>query len=614
MKTYFLPLLLFLFGMSSVMAQDVFFSEDFDQGLPNTWKSIKIQGNTTPSASWIWTRTGPQGSFPTPSLRSTTASNGWMIFDSDLNCRLDAQEVWLMSPRLSGTGKDVVFLNFQTLYRTFNDVVTIEVSRDSMNWTSIEVFPDLTANDFGGDNNPELVNINISDVAAGAEQFWFAFRFLSDANTNNGGQGFGCGYNWQVDDVELSSTDPRAPNNLAIVSNSFGIAPNLFTPASQVEPFGFIADIENIGSADQVEVNLNLSIQNNVTDAIVFEEDVVIELLKQDSTTSVVFTNQFSPEPEQGIYFGTYSLTLSGNDADTTDNVSQFAFAVSDTIFSKFINITGGLAPASSNSYAYGNCFYVPKGEGFFGRYVTFAVSNADELTDRSITILTYKWDGDLNGDLAATPNEYGNQPIAFNGYTFTGDETGFITVPMSLDEVGIPLENDAYYFVVIQYETNDQQVMFTAISDEFDYTNMFLWSVFVNDSPRYASVLDVGNTGDYDLIGFGLDVVPAVDMSIGNSPDLVSSVLPKLSNAHKIEITPNPATEYFVVNFDLATSQEVSLRLLDVQGKVIQQTLPQRIQQESLRFNTSHLAAGTYFLYVAAEEGVRSLTLQVKK
>ena len=488
-----------------------FFSEDFNGGLPSTWKSIKIQGNTAPSASWIWTRTGPQGDFAIQPLNSTTASNGWMIFDSDLNCRLAAQEVWLMSPRLSGVGKDVVFLNFQTFYRTFNDVVTIEVSRDSMNWTSIEIFPGLAASDFGGDNNPEIVNINLSDVAAGAERFWFAFRFLSDATTNNGGQDFGCGYSWQVDDVALSSTDTRAPNNLAIINNSFGIAPNLFTPASQVEPFGFIADIENIGSADQVEVNLNLSIQNSITDANVFAEDVAIELLERDSSTSVIFMNQFSPEPEQGIYFGTYSLTLSGNDADTTDNISEFAFAVSDTIFSKFIDITGGLAPAANNSYAYGNCFYVPKGEGFFGRYVTFAVSNADELADRSITILTYKWDGDLNGDLTATPNEYGNQPIAFNGYTFTGDETGFITVPMSLDEVGIPLENDAYYFVVIQYETSDQQVMFTSTSDEFDYTNMFLWSAFVNNSPRYASVLDVGNTGDYDLIGFGLDVVPAV-------------------------------------------------------------------------------------------------------
>lgn len=614
MKTCYLALFL-LGSFSGLIAQNVFFSEEFNNTLPTTWRSIEVQGNRTASAKWVWTRTGPEGSFATAAIASTTAANGWMIFNSDLNCRNNTQDAWLLAPRQSGTGKSAIFLTFQSFYRTYNDVALIQVSSDSINWTSIPVFPNLRANDFGGDTNPETVTVDLTTVAAGKARFWFAFRFFSSEETKNGGDVIGCGYNWQIDDVKLLDADPRSRNNLSISETAFAVAPNLITPASQVEPFGFFAEISNLGAIDQTKANFNIRVVDAGRRVVAFTDNITIDTLERDSTGDAIFTRTFTPEAKSAVYQGVYRLTLSEPDADTLDNVRLFAFAVSDSIFSKFLNVTGGIRPSGNQlSYSFGNCFYFPKGEGMYGRYVIFAVDNPEDLAGRSVNILTYKWNGDANFDLMATPNEYDNAPVAFNTYTFSGDEMDFITVPMSIDEVGVPLENDSYYFTVIQYETDDQQPLFMSVSEEVDYSATFAWSAFVNQRPRYMSMLDVGNTGNYNAVGFGFDVIAAVDISIGKSPNLTTNTVTILSEENNITISPNPATDHFLINLDLLHYQEVGVKIMNIEGKVIAQLSPRKLQKDSLRFDSRAFESGVYFAYIEAEEGVRTIKLVVSK
>jgi len=53
-------------------------------------------------------------------------------------------------------------------------------------------------------------------------------------------------------------------------TNFFAIPPNFATPASQVDEFGFLADIQNVGGIPAENVNLNLQLQNSATGAVVF--------------------------------------------------------------------------------------------------------------------------------------------------------------------------------------------------------------------------------------------------------------------------------------------------------------------------------------------------------
>ncbi|MEM9886456.1 MAG: T9SS type A sorting domain-containing protein [Bacteroidota bacterium] len=615
MKNFLLFISLFFFGFLN--AQNAVFTETFDGGLPDNWSAIEIQGDMSASSNWTWTTFGPMGDFPTGSLQSTTAGNGWMVFDSDLNCTFANQEAWLVSPQLDASNLDVVFLQFETFYRSFNDRPTIEVSTDSMNWISFEVFPGIEANEFGDgtsspDLNPQVINIDISEVAAGASSYWFAFRFLSDGGTDNGGDLTGCGYAWQVDDVAIINEDARAANDLSVSASFYAVAPNSVTPASQIEAFGFLADIANEGSQDQTDITLEVSIANFATAEEVFSESLSIDLLAVDSTQEdVVFENTFTPADELAVYEGAYSISATNEDEIPANNSRTFQFAVSDTTYSKWFNNTGliSISPADDNVYSYGNCYYIPRGDGFFGRYVSFAVNNAAELIDRTVNILTYKWEGDTNGDFQANFDEYNEEPVGFNIYTFDGTETGFITVPMSIDEVGVPLEDDSYYFTVIQYDANDDQIFQLIGSTEFNYQSMFIRSD-LEGSPRYASMLDVGNTGDYSYIGFGFDVVPLVDISVSDDQDLISATLPKLSADNIVKVYPTPADEFVTLEMDFVKAQDIEVRFLDIHGRVITSYTYDKLQKDRLTYGLDQFAAGTYFVYVHAEEGVRTLKM----
>ncbi len=598
------------------MAQGVFFTEDFNGRIPATWRSIEVQGNRTTSARWIWTNRGPQGDFRVDPLASTTASNGWMIFDSDLNCSTRNQEAWLVSPRIDATTKSNVFLSFETYYRSFNDRPTVEVSIDSINWTSFEVFPRITANDYGQDQatNPQKIQINISSIAAG-QRFWFAFRFLSDNTTINGGDGIGCGYSWQLDDVALTDVDSRAPNDLKIDETFYAIAPNLITPASQVVPFGFLTDVINVGTQDQVDATLKIELFNAETNASVFVEEIMLPLIESDSILAdIASEGVFTPAPNFAIYEGNYSLTLKdGQDNNPRDNERSFFFVTSDTLFSKILDPTTGIRFGGDElSYSYGSSFYVPNGDGFFGRFVSFFIANAEELAGRSVSLFTYKWAGDVNGDLVANPEEYGNAPIAFNEYIFNGTEDDWITIPMSIDEIGVPLENDSYYFVVVQYETVDNQPMFIGASDEFDYRGAFFRSL-IDGQPQYMGMLDVGNTGRYEyFFADAFTVLPAIDMTIGRNPDIFTKTAEVLAADNETKLFPNPVRDVATLNLKLTTPQDVEVRLLDLKGRLISSQKLTKISNANLTFQVSDLAAGNYFLHINAEAGTRTLKLTV--
>ena len=94
-----LGLMACMFFALSLSAQPPFWLEEFDGGLPADWTALEVSGDMTPSANWTWTDFGPSGSFAIAEIASTSMANGWMIFDSDLNCSGD-QNAWLISPKL----------------------------------------------------------------------------------------------------------------------------------------------------------------------------------------------------------------------------------------------------------------------------------------------------------------------------------------------------------------------------------------------------------------------------------------------------------------------------------------------------------------------------------
>jgi hypothetical protein len=620
---------LFSFLFAVGMSAQTFFSEDFGSGIPDTWENIEVEGNGMPSSVWLYTTEGPTGPTPYDALMSTTAGNGFVIFDSDLNNNLgSAQNAWLISPEIDATAEDVVWLVFETYYRSFDDRPQLRVGTDLNDldsWATIEVFPGIGATDFNA-SNPETMTFDLSEFAANST-FRFAFQYLSDDTTNNGGGTQGWGYAWQVDDVSLTNVSPLPPVDMALANDFYGIAPNAVTPASQVAPFGFIVDVENVGSGTIASSTVDVSIANS--SAVVFTDSNDFGSLEPgEQFIDYIFENQFTPDAVADDFQLTYTITPGeGNDPNPLNNSSTFNFSVSDSLFSKDLGATRSVAPVADNNYSYSCVYYVPDGEGMYARYVSFGVVDPDgELAGNSCNIFLYEWEGDTNNDGTVNTAEMtAGQAIAFNSYQFQGDENQVIlTLPIDLDAEAIPLQSGKYYVIAIQYVATADENMFLLASEEFNYFGMNYLSDSLNTNDntvpiQYASALDVGNSGEYGILGFGFDIVPLIRMSIGNNDDLSGDAIVAAREViladGSVGVFPNPVDQVANVEFKLSeVSENVTLEIFDLKGRMVSRTKYEQVQEQTVNVDVSYLPAGNYKMRARTDNGIKTVNLAIQR
>lgn len=227
MKKVILGFLLCLV-VNQLNGQIVAMSDDFSN--PPNWAISNDAGNAD---DWVIGTTGSSGPFPIGTINSTTAANGFALFDSDLYCSgsqiayLTYNSAIILDPAAAS-----VTVEFEQFYRKFTDQVFVEVSTDGVIWNLFEVNAALLQNDFTA--NPELTSVDITSVAAGQNSIFIRFSFISDFAINGGD---GCDYSWMVDDVQvyyvMASADFTVDSNTGCIGSDFN-----FTDAS----FGTIAD------------------------------------------------------------------------------------------------------------------------------------------------------------------------------------------------------------------------------------------------------------------------------------------------------------------------------------------------------------------------------------
>ncbi|MEL7124409.1 MAG: hypothetical protein AAFO07_33545, partial [Bacteroidota bacterium] len=337
-------------------------------------------------------------------------------------------------------------------------------------------------------------------------------------------------YYWIIDDVQIVAQEA---NNLQVNSNFFAIPPNRATPVSQTEPFGFLADIENVGSASQQDVTLNMTVvDSNIN--VIYTADLEYGTVPPNTLVeNIPFADQYTPT-EVGPYIGVYEISSADTgDVDDSNNFQGFIYDVTDNLFTKETGANIPVAPGSGNwdegelrSWAFGNYFYIPNGDGFFVDDVTFSLGNPEQLAGIPILITLYEWTGDTNNDGNMDPGEREN--IAFGFYTINGNEQalGPITIPFPGEgEDPVALKDDTEYVLMLEYIANDATTsVFFGCSDELDYAA----SVFVSvrqGAPRYAALIGINDdlsVEPYSTVGFTgqlYSIVPALRMRITSTP-----------------------------------------------------------------------------------------------
>ena len=617
LKTYTTFILALLFTSFSLTAQ-VFYSEDFSGGaIPDGWTNVDLTSNAGEEVFFQFS-TNPDdvnalGNAETETFLATTAAGGYLYADSDRGLSgapTNLHTTQLTTTPIDCSDKDAVYIQFETLIGVFEQnaetAALLRISTDAgVNWTDFTVFPNLTTS-VRWSENPQSVSIDITSVAANEAAVMIQWQWIG-----------GWEYFWAIDDIILTTEDPRPANDMRI--NPFAaVAPNAITPVSQIEPIGFIADIENVGSQTQTAVKMNMTIVNQ-SNSEVFSDVLEYGDITSDSLAeNKFFANEFTPPAMEQSYTATYALDYESPDVDPNadNNTYSFNFEVSDTTFAKELGRTRGLAPSGGNDYTYGNIFYVANatdadGNQLYARYISFAVSNAEELAGKTVNVFLYAWDGTLDSDRRSiTQDLYSFEGI--NEYTFTGNESNDIITLLANDGDAIPLQANTYYIPAIQYFDTDDTAFFLEASEEFDYaaTNFYTDSLDTHPT-HYSTALDFGNEGTLDIIGFGRDIVPVIRLSIGTNPLVATKEIQLPADA--ISVFPNPAKESATVAINLAEATNGTLQVLDIQGKIVQTHQLNNIQREQIQLNTGNLPSGQYTLSVKTALGVSNQKLVVQ-
>ncbi len=624
LKTAGLFAVLFLFA-AALQAQTPFYTNDFSSGdLPTGWSTDDLSGQ---GVVWTWCgdpdNTGPgcvtnwdayvvqHGAFA-----STTADNGFLLVDSDIAGSLPANhQAVLTSSAFDFSDKTEVWVKFESLIGVYSyptlGFVFLQVSTDGTNWNNYDVY-DIDP-DTRWTSNPQVAVIDISADAAGQSTVYL--RWYWEGNYE---------YYWLLDDLAIYEEDPSVlffpANDLRVNSNFFAIAPNAMWPLSQVEPFGFLADVQNVGVADQTNVNLNITLTDLADNSVVYTEDLPYGTIPADSLVeNVLFPGTGYLPTDITVYQGVYTITADSTDENPDNNTQTFQFVVTDTLFAKeggpeFPAYPAGDDPwngAATHSWAFGAVYYVKDGTNLYARTVGFSVAGTPENAGQIIQIRLYQWADD--GDLVCQAGERDFLGLAI--YTLNGTETAdnIITLPVTtLGGESISLESGKHYIVMIEYEAPDATQISFGASSSFDYGAMNYRSDQLGMT-RHAGLFAVESTlenVDYLPI-FG--TIPVARLSIGEA--LSVGTVNVLSEDNKVSVFPNPVTDEVNLNMELAQNfEQVQLSLLDLTGKVLETRSLQNVQQATETFRVSDLPAGSYILQINTKAGNRNLPFQVVK
>ncbi len=418
---------------------------------------------------------------------------------------------------------------------------------------------------------------------------------------------FGNYYFWLVDDVQIIE---RESYNLAI-DNFFAIPPNTITPASQIAPFGFLADVRNQGAAGQDEVVLNMTIINNETQEVVYTTSLDYGNIPADSLVeNQAFTDLYTPPAEVGVYTGIYSITSPNEEFDPEDNVQGFLFAISDTTFAK--DLGGGFTSVAPNfddtpTWSYGNYYYVPNGNGYEVRSITFGIGNPEEAAGLFIVGTLLKWT-DANEDGISQADE--RELVEFVEYEVQGNEE--INAPINVAFPNPPaLEDDTEYLMMMNYNGPIRATATDDLALQYLATSLLADSL-ANGRSDYATLF--GDTDDFTTAEYGAsgNFTALLRMHINT---IAVDVDETLAIENKVELFPNPTSDELTIRFDLVEAAEkVTLRVTDAAGRVISQSPFKNVQRNSFTFDVSHLTSGIYYMDIITKAGRRTERFVVAK
>ena len=552
----------------------IFMTETFGSGtsvsLPTGWKA---GSNSTSDLTWMWHKTGDGDAFGIGPILSTTASDGFMIYNADtitMGCSC-VTSGWLQSPAYNCSGHTSVMLSFEEYMKTYMDTFVVWVGTDSTfasgTYESFlipgtrPVGYDYWSNQFIG--NPYTMHLNISSAAANKPVVYIRYVYYG-TQTN--------GYSWMIDDMTLSEAYPvdLAINKTYMMysSSSYGWQFYSAIPYQLMDTIYAFAWVNNLGQASATNDTINAKVYKGST--IVYDETKVLPNSSVNGYDSSVMFAGTCP----GFYTtdtGSYMLVcnvVKAGDGDATNNSDTFRFKITDnyldpnpshianqdkTFYDAYVSLSGSHNMASTN--------------------YTIALNKSDTLSSVTVRLDTASAVGQIIG-VQIYKGFTGNKPLYLGSTEFRAITSADLTsgsAVFTIDSSSGPIvvsggTTGGVYWAVVKCQACTDPVILAATSD---YTYMSYYGGFYD----YVDPCNDGDTTHLfmaDSVDWYADSYqPMISLNFVTPPTTVRNV----NNTHlAVESAyPNPANNAITIPLISMENDIVAVTLTNEHGNVVE-------------------------------------------
>ena len=533
-----------------------FWTNDFSNS--SDWTMVDLLNGGL--QNWAITTNGPTGSFSLAmgAISSTTAANGFALFDSDaLNTQYTPQEATLTyNGTVDCSQYQYVNINFECYHRVFHDSLFLETSLDNFA-TVAGRYPIQEGLGVGNSSpNPEYISVNVSASAGNQSAVYFRFHYEGEWD-----------YATMIDDVNFSETPD---NELSFSDETFGgwwlgyqVTGDLGTdftmyPMSQAtaNPYRLEGVVRNSGVQTQNEVIMHVDVvdENGTTTALASSPIS----LTTGETDTVATTSTFLP-PSMGLY--NMSFWATSDSFPTTDTLTRSTI-VTDTVYG--MDYDWNFDGANASGYAYlsrpscgqvlANAFDIYANATLTS--ISFHVSS-QSVAGGDVTVQLYETDGQIFLEES-------------DSYTLQQSDIGnWVTIPLLSP---YPLFAGTSYLAGVlgtQHPTDTVGIS----SSGNGHTSGYIQD---NGCDIGSSGFGAWYTSDARLIRMNFGTVSAVNDIILNSGFVVY---------------PNPSNGVFTI--DNQNNETYDVVVTDIVGKVVYNSVITNLTNKSI--DLSKVEAGVY-------------------
>lgn len=583
------------------------FGSGTSSALPTGWTA----GTMSTGGTWKWANTASTSTFSMGVMNSTSASDGWMIFDSDgIGAATGgAPSGYLQSPAITACAtQSSVRLNFENFFRNFYDSCSIWVGADpTFAAGSYGVFPVYYNNGLPvNETSPNTIDVHVNISAAAAMQPTVYIRFVYYGYA-------GGSYSWMVDDMTLSSMDPvdGALDKASAIywsGASAGWAAYGAKPSHLQDTLYPVVLATNFGATGFPSASVNAKIFQGTTNVYDQNKNVVLPVDAMDSVAD--FTNVGTPagyySTTKAVYTIPFSVNLTG-DAETGNDNDTTVVGITDSMWMQ--NTLNAEFKGSAYVRRTTNPMSFSPATGF-----VMSAGHMDTLTSVSVAFDDATTAGQIVGvqiyhfDAASTSWQY-DGVTSFRALSAsdisTASSVAWATFP--IDEVAtggkLILDGGAdglTYAAVVKGQSNTADVLVLTTAPPAA-SGIIGYSAYSDTSYNDgAASQQFGQDG----LPYGNANVPMIALNFANvAVTGVGNVnMPMVSLGKAM---PNPANTVVNIPVTLAKDGEFTVMLTNTIGQVIstQKMAAAAGQATKATFATGNLPAGVYLYTVTVDD-----------